>query len=441
MAYPFRKSGAINTSLGQSSGGGQQGQVPGAIAPTSPVSPFSQIAIPDLPSGRFPGVPFVGPLNAGPISAALWQRERLDSVTLTVKTSGGDFTTIQDAINWLKGKLLTGSCLIVVDAGSWTATTTLLIKDLFIGASGSLTIQGDTRALVGMTILDNATLNPGALSNGGSGVGSLANATTVLTITGSTTNPDFDVDPIVSGDIVWTMNNTGTVATFTVSSALNNAITLTATAPTVGNTGSAICIQPNRTIVCSTAGPVVTVDAVRGVKIKGFYIDSSTGTDCDGVKVINGGSCEVENVLTDAEDWGFHATGLSSLFGAGGAISAWNCTIGFVANVSSVVSVKWSRAIKCSAIGYLGSQLSNISAEAAGASRCGTGFRPGNDSSGYFFNCFAHLNTTGYSATERGWADCTGVSGNNSGNTANYNPVVVPPAYAQGTDYGVILAT
>jgi hypothetical protein len=196
-------------------------------------------------------------------------RAAADGVTRTVG-SGKDHATIQAAIDWFKQRILTGACYIDVDAGTYDEAVTF--EDIVVARGGTLTLRGDTRLLAGLSYVDGADANQGGITNGGSGACSLANAGNDITVTGAGSNPDFDADGWTSGDTVLVYDNTGTITEYTVSSALNNVITLSVAAPAIGNDATAICLLPNRRIERTSTGPCVDDTSVENVTLSGFYL-------------------------------------------------------------------------------------------------------------------------------------------------------------------------
>jgi hypothetical protein len=373
------------------------------------------------------------PLTPGPVSNL---PSMADSVTKTVQAAAGDYTTITDALAYFQRKIVTGACVIDIEPGTYTETLTF--DDLFIGAPGSLEVQGDTRLLPGLAYIDGCLANPKALTNGGTGTVALSNSGNDLTVTCSTTNPDFDADGLASGDVVYTVDNSGTVAAFTVSSVANNVITFTATAPTIGNDGTAIMIRPNVVITRSTAGATVTVDLARGIKFKGiFFRNTGTGTDCIGLYVKNGGAAEIENCLASAEDYGFYANlAGATISGSGGAVCAFSCARGFFANQTGQIICESAQAFKCSVYGFLSQINATMNVQNGAAVSCGVGYAAAANAYLNVPSCYARQNTTGYQAASRSEVFASGTSANNNGNGTNYSPTGA--GWIQGTDYAVI---
>jgi hypothetical protein len=340
----------------------------------------------------------------------------VDGVTKTVQAAGGDFTTIQAAINWFKEKLIVGSCIIDVEAGTYAESVNVV--DLFIGAAGSLEIQGDTRVLAGQSYVDGAETNTQSKANGGTGVFTLANAGNDITVTGATTNPDFDADGWGNGDKILAYDNVGATAEHTIDSVLNNVITLTAAAPALGNDGTAIVLQPDRKISAATA---LTVDGPRGLQISGFYL---VGTAGDGLSATNGAVCIARNCLANPSRYGFVATeSYSAIDCSGGAISAWDGSQGYRANVAASIVADASVSV-APVTGYRAQNFSYIKAQNAVGVNCTTAFDVQIFSNLETFQAYARQNTTGYKAVSFSFIRALVTNAKNNGNATDYNPAV-----------------
>lgn len=340
----------------------------------------------------------------------------VDSVTKTVRAAGGDFTTIQGAINFFKNKLIVGSC--VIDVESATYAESVSVVDLFIGATGSLKIQGDTRVLAGQSYVDGAETNTSGLANGGTGVFTLTNAGNDITITGATTNPDFDADGWGNGDKILTYDNAGAVAEHTISSTLNNVITLTGAAPALGNDATAIMLQPDRNI---TGGGFtsLTVDLVKGVQVTGFYLTGQVG-----VTIINGAFCTIRNCATRPVGNGFVVQSLYSVLDCGqGSVSSWDANQAFRstggANLLALASVAVG-----STVGYRCQIFSVLNAQNGVGVNCTTAFDTQIFANLELFAAYARQNTTGYKAQSFSFIRALSTSAKNNGNGTDYNPAV-----------------
>lgn len=338
----------------------------------------------------------------------------VDSVTKTVQAAGGDFTTIQGAVDFFKNKLIVGSCLITVEAATYAESVSVV--DLFIGATGSLEIRGDTRVLAGQSYVDGAETNTSSKANGGTGVFTLANAGNDITVTGATTNPDFDADGWGSGDKILTYDNAGAVAEHTISSTLNNVITLTGAAPALGNDATAIMLQPDRKITGATS---LTVDVAKGIQATGLYFAGSGG----GVSVENGGYCIIRNCAARPTSGnGFVTSGFySSADCSGGAVSAWDSGQGFRANNSSSI-IATSSVCVGSTIGYRGQLFSFANLANAVSVNCTTAFDALIFTEMDTFQTYARQNTTGYKAQSFSFIRALSTNAKNNGNGTDYNP-------------------
>lgn len=350
-----------------------------------------------------------------------WIDHVFDGVTVTVG-SGKDYATIQGAIDSFSGAAIFGTNYIDVDAGTYDEAVDF--SSLLLAGGATLTLRGDARVLAGLSYVDGSRANLLGLANGGSGTCAISNAGAVVTVTGSTTNPDFDADGWGSGDTVLIYNNAGAIAEYTIDSVLNNAITLTVAAPAIGNDATAIALLPDRRIARSTAGPCVYAPYIRGIGVDGFYLLTSTGTSCHGVYSIRGSAVDVENCVAYAEDVGFYAEfAYSAILSSGGAVSAWGCTQGFFANDTGQVRVLYTVAVGC-VTGFWCQTLSFLQAYAAIAVNATSGFYCQLMGFMYAEQATARQDTTGYHGLSRGYIYATSTNAQNNGNGTNYNPAV-----------------
>lgn len=131
--------------------------------------------------------------------------------------------------------------------------------------SGSLTIVGDTRALAGVCYVHGAAPSSGyGTALAGSGAATLSNSGNDIVVACATTNPDFST--LAAGDLVSVVSDAGARTVETVYSVSSNTITLTGTAPTVGGSGSSVCILPNRK--WSYGGNLLTVGGGGGLTLE-----------------------------------------------------------------------------------------------------------------------------------------------------------------------------
>lgn len=355
----------------------------------------------------------------------------VDSTTRTVKAAGGDFTTIQAAIDWFADKkILYGANYIDVDATAYDEAVDF--SGIFCVPGATLTLRGDTRVLVGLTYVDTVAdntdaMNKADLANGGDGICTLSNAGNNITVAGSIANPDFDAAGLVNGDRVLAYDNAGVIALHTIDSVLNNVITLTAAAPALGNDGTAVCLLPNRSIERTVAGPCIQVTGqVKGIVVDGFYLESAAGASCDGIFMYNGPEVTLHNLVTYVEDFGFHVTtGTPALVAQSGDISVWGGSRGVVLSRTAFATLWYLIVVGASAYGYLVSDSSGMSAAYAQAITCVNGFQVQQLSWAYLANGVARQNTNvGYYAGFRGYIQATTADANNNGNAADYSPAV-----------------
>lgn len=350
-----------------------------------------------------------------------WIDHVFDGVTVTVG-SGKDYATIQGAIDSFSGAAIFGTNYIDVDAGTYDEAVDF--SSLLLAGGATLTLRGDARVLAGLSYVDGSRANLLGLANGGSGTCAISNAGAVVTVTGTTTNPDFDADGWGSGDRVLIYNNAGAIAEYTIDSVLNNAITLTVAAPAIGDDATAIVLLPDRRIVRTTAGPCIYAPIVRGIGVNGFYLETATGVRCHGIDSFQGGLVSVENCVAYAEDVGFYAEiAYAALLSSGGAVSAWGCTQGFFANDTGQVRVPYAIAVGCTTGFYCQTQ-SYIQAFACIAVNATAGFYCQRFSMLFGFDGTARQNTTGYHGLTRGYIEATNSNAQNNGNGTNYNPAV-----------------
>jgi hypothetical protein len=359
---------------------------------------------------------------------------------VTVGGTDDTFSTIQKAIDWFKRYRITGDCRIDVDAGTYDEA--VVFDDLLIAAGATLTLRGDTRVLAGLSYVDGADCNQAGLTNGGSGACGLANAVNDITVTGGGGNPDFDADGWGSGDTILVYDNAGAITEETIDSVLNNVITLTGAAPAVGNDGTAICLLPNRRIERTSAGSCVQANGIRGLSLDGFYLVSSTGASCHGLEATNLALVTVDNIAIRAEDFGFYfylAPG--KLTASSGAVSAWECSVGFQADNEMYIDASNSVVVNCTT-GYNTIRNSLILADAAVAVNCTTGFAAVESAHFRSDGGTARQDTTGYDATFGGYIYAPNTNANNNGNGADYDPLPAGfPGSNQGNDYSVVYAS
>lgn len=339
----------------------------------------------------------------------------LTDVTVTVGP-GKDFTTIQEAINYFVGKIVSGTCIIEVDAGTYAENLTF--ASILVMPGSTLWLKGDTRTLAGLTYVDHGYgANSEGRANGGAADAAcaLANSTTNITVTVTGGDPDFDADSWVNGDLLLVYDNAGAITEKTISSTSNKTITLTATAPTIGNTGTAVCLCPNR-IISIASGTAIDIQ-IPGVKVTGFYIKSAvaTGTLISLPKDVS--TLDFGNMAT----WK-GATGLSTIGILNyilGCISFWEAASrGILITSNAASSIYYVTFIKCGLgiYDYNGSLVLDYYSKAVG---CVTGYLGyGNNYSEHVYTS-AINNTTGFSAMKGAFISALACNARATGNISN----------------------
>jgi hypothetical protein len=196
---------------------------------------------------------------------------------------GSTYTTIQDAVNYFRGKTCS-NCTITVAAGNYVET--VVISGVNVGGdTEDLQILGDTRPIAGMSYAHSSyaianlqgTITPATypLATYGAGAITLSNTgASDVTVTCAGTAVDFGLAGVVAGDKCYVRNDAGAGTTYTVLSAVGPVVTMTI--PIVGTTttdGSAITFLPNRQIVPATPTDVVTIES--NCTFKGFILTST----------------------------------------------------------------------------------------------------------------------------------------------------------------------
>lgn len=376
---------------------------------------------------------------------AMWA----NGVTRTVGV-GKEHATIQSAVDWAKGRNIVGACVLDVDAGSYDEA--VLFEDLFISGDARLTLDGDARALAGMAWVDGGSCNQKAIANGGSGAVTLATnaARDQITVTMAVANPDFDADGWGSGDEIIAFCDDGNIYERTINSispggAGNNVIELTVALPvgaTLGNDGTAVGLKPDRQIERTAAGPCIQAEYCRGVKLKGWFLKSSTGASCYGVYGDHMCHVELENVLTYVEDYGLFSVNGSILIGSDGASSCWGGSYGVVSQNNSFVNARYMVDVIPSSHGFAALSFSLINAKNCIATNCNRGFSAGAHGHVLADGATARQNTTGYYAERNGTMEADNTNANNNGNVTDYSPTPgAIPGSATGNVYGVLYAS
>lgn len=277
--------------------------------------------------------------------------KHVHNLTVTVKAAGGDFTTIQGAINYFQGKTVTGDNYIQIDPGTYDEHLNIANINL----AGTLIIQGDTRVLAGLYYV-NGVVNYHTLTNAGSGTFTITRGgagNTVLTVAGSTGNPDFDADGWASGDkvLVYTGTTPNTIAEMTLTGVSNN--TLTASGawadPGAGTSGAGytIVLQPNVQIAPSSPSTqLLNVSAQKIVRIIGLYLYHNTASYMP-LNIGGGSVVQYRGVVTRG---GYYSVALSNSeltpAASGYRITFMDSASGVSAQNGSIASIHYSSLVK-----------------------------------------------------------------------------------------------
>lgn len=356
-----------------------------------------------------------------------------EDVTVTVKAAGGDFTAIQDAVTWFKNWIVRGACVIEVDAGTYDERVDF--SDMLIVGGSTLTLEGDTRLLAGMSFFDGAMSNREDVDDDKAGtkdgVISLVGNTgqKVITVTnGGAKNPDFDADGWGSGDKVlvyeWAAGPVWTATEYTIDSVLNNAITLTinlanggvSTAGT-GDDGAGITLLPDRRIEPTSNGAVVTTVGVRGPQLDGFFLEPNT-TGYNGITVEDGGMCANENVVVRNASFAFYSSMLGAYCKCTECTAVWESAVGCGARSAANGLFMNTYTIECT-YGAWSTQFSYLYPRQTCHIKCTDAVRADTQAIIYGYECTARHCTVGYRsvANSLNFAAQTDANNNNPGGT------------------------
>lgn len=322
--------------------------------------------------------------NGGALQETVFlSRLILSPKTITVKPSGGDFTTLQAAWNYLKGKTICAAVTIAVDPGTWAENLSLTDQPF----SSFITLQGDTRADAGRVFTTT---------------GGITKAGNDITATLTETPPaDFG-----AGDYVAFGGNTtsaGNIGRFPIVSINTGAKTVTFTnaagtaeTPTLGK----LQMCSNR-ILASTGSAWahnLVVTACR-LTVTGFtFLNTNTA----GYAV-------------------YAAQGAIITLSKAGAYAI--PTAGFYSEATSEI---WAGAtvavIGCAGQGFQAGWMGIIFCGGALAANCGIGIHSGYGGLVQAASTIALKNTTGFYATDKGYTYASGVNSLVSGNGTNYSP-------------------
>lgn len=175
----------------------------------------------------------------------------------------------QALINAYKGKLLLASIKFQLSSGTYAGPFTF--TDLITKGDRYFEIEGDTRSLGGLGFVQGRSPATDNYANSGAGAITLSNSGNDITVARATTNPAFGTAGYGNGDKLLVCDNAGAITEQTISSVSGNVVTLSATAPTVGQTASAVCLVPNRIIT----GALTIIPGNARVRFKGFKFSSA----------------------------------------------------------------------------------------------------------------------------------------------------------------------
>jgi len=378
----------------------------------------------------------------------------VEDLTITVKAAGGDFTVIQDAIDWLKNWIIKGDCKIEVDAATYVEL--LDFSGMLVNAGASLTLEGDTRDLAGMSFFDGCMSNREAVDNNVAGttdgVISLVgnNGQPVITVTNAgANNPDFDADGWSSGDkiLVYEYSAPNFVATeYTIDSVLNNAITLTGNMTNggvstagAGDDSAGITLLPDRRLEPNVNGTVIQDTGVQGIVIDGFYVEPNA-TSQSGINAREGASVRLENVVVRNAYFGIYSDWLSAALRTIHCCAVWECTAGAYALALATCTSNYTYIIEC-LYGHWAERQAYCWCHKAVAINCTDGYRCDRQSYMYPFEATARHCTVGYRSMSNAMLEARQTGNQNFNNTADYVPPGGAPAagyYESATDFGVL---
>ena len=202
--------------------------------------------------------------------------------------AGKDYTTIALGVADLENKVV-NSPVLTLAAGDYNEIILDGTENLL---TNTLELVGDVRDIAGACYMDGFTIFTDS-NNGGGGTCAISNSGNDLVVTGTTSNPDFDSAGVIAGDKVLCHDNAGAFAEFTVASVSTNTITLTGTAPTVGNSGTSVTILQNRKIWHATA-KLIKIDNLEigntrknkpiSITLRGFHLQAQA----NGIINVNG---------------------------------------------------------------------------------------------------------------------------------------------------------
>ncbi|MCE5248497.1 MAG: hypothetical protein ABFD84_07730 [Candidatus Polarisedimenticolia bacterium] len=344
--------------------------------------------------------------------------------SITVGSSGADFTSVMDAWNALSGAVLSSAVTINVNPGTYTETLVLASQPY----ANLVTIQGDARDGAGQCL---------------AATGSITKSGNNCTISMTAAPPsDFDSTDSV---IIAGASNAGNVGRFPVVSVdiANKAVTYVNPAGVAEavRLGTSVVFCPNRIIDFTGFAQGVLSACATPPTLRGFLIVGSAASPCSGIEA--SGSLGVEKcTVFNVHDFGFYAYNGGNIV-AGAHCSAIRCatgfgvsagrmsaamsysannTYGYQATVDGSISAP-SAVAASNVIGFLGDVGSAVHAASAGAFfSSDSGFNASNNSAIYANGATAKSNGVGYYAAWQGVILGSSTSANNSGNGVDYSP-------------------
>lgn len=360
----------------------------------------------------------------------------------TVKPGGGgDFTTLQDAIDYLALFYLIGDITVTADAATYAEN--LDFSALVMAASCLLTFVGDARILAGLSYIDGVDGN-----RSGQAVAIAGTADSVITTVGNNgqpnitvtaagaNNPDFDADDggWVNGDLVlvheWAAGPVWTITQYTIQAAVNNVITLTGnlvnggvSTAGVGDDGAGICLCPNRIIDPGADDYALRVERVGTIRFEGWWIKGyDSGASC--VLVLQGWFEFANCLFTDGQSGVYHTQPGTRTKATDVGSSFWGLVTGVYGTVGSVVSVYYNTYVGCTAIGgTYTTDFAYLYAYKSAAVHCNYGFRGTSHSMVNAYLCWArHTTNTAYFSGANSYMYANLTNAKNNANGTDYSP-------------------
>ena len=360
--------------------------------------------------------------------------------TFTVGT-GKDFTTIQAAIDYFEAEKFVGDNVIIdVDAGAYVED--VLVNNLHVDATSHLVLRGDQRDLAGMAWIDGGDCNRGGITNGGSGVMSLSNSGTVLTVTGATTNPNFSADGWGNGDTCYLSGNSGGVSGYTISSTSGNTITMTTTIVGMGNDGTGLQLRPDRRIAAATNQAL----QVSGAKLtlEGFHLMGPGLGSAQAVQSTNGADLRLNNCCWTHSYYGAMASWGGQLQAPTTCSGFYNTINGYAFNMGRLYLTYANHMghLLAGSYGLYSGRRGFIEAYGAVAGGYTTHFAATEGSFLYAISSYARGNGSGTGFLASGNGTLLAHATNGKHNVATpYSPSPTIPGWATNASHGVLYAS